>query len=90
MVNRTLSFESRGWLTEVLLRAFKECLGVGLKSAFTSKFEISANIGDNSVRIVQALVNASEKKVYISISLSGVEADRIASRALRWASGIWP
>lgn len=81
MVNRTLSLEPRGELPDVLLRAFNECLGVGLKSAFTSVFEISANVGDNGVRIVQALVNTSEKKVDITISLSRVDTDCIEGAA---------
>ena len=82
MVNRTLSFEPRGGLTEVLLRAFKQGLGVGLKGAFTGDFEIKANVGDYRFLIVQALVNTSEKKVYIAIGLGGVEADSVEGAAL--------
>ena len=72
-----ISIDGRGEPAEILLRAFKEGLGVALKTAFTRPFEISANVSDYLVGIVQALVNASEKKVYITISLSRVEADRI-------------
>jgi len=65
-----------------LLRAFKESLGVGLKTAFTRTLEISANVSDDRVGIVLALMNASEKKVYITISLSRVEVDRIEGAVL--------
>jgi len=61
-------------MTQILLGVFKECLGIGLKSAFAREFEIGSNVGDNGTGIVQTLVNASEKKVYITISLRGVEA----------------
>lgn len=76
------SIDGRGEATEILLRAFKECLGVSLKTAFTRTLEISANVSDYRVGIVQALVNASKKKVYITISLSRVEADGIEGAVL--------
>lgn len=71
------SVDGRGEATQILLRALKEGLGVGLKTAFTRPFEISANIGDYRDGIVRTLVNASEKKVYITISFGRVQPDRI-------------
>ena len=68
-----VSTDCGGEATQILFGVFKERLGVRLKTAFTRHFEVAANVGDNRVRIVQALVNAGEKKVYIAISLSRIE-----------------
>ena len=65
-----------------MLSAFKECPGIRLKSALAREFEIGSNVGDNGVGIVQSFVNASKKKVYITISLRGVEVDRIEGTVL--------
>jgi len=82
VLRSAISIAGRGEAAEILLRAFKECLGVGLKTAFTRTLEISVNVSDYRVGIVQALVNASEKKVYITISLSRIEVDRIEGAVL--------
>jgi len=63
VLRSAISIDGRGEAAEILLRAFKESLGVGLTTAFTRTLEISANVSDYRIGIVQALVNASEKKV---------------------------
>ena len=82
VLRSAISIAGRGEAAEILLRAFKESLGVGLTTAFTRTLEISANVSDYRIGIVQALVNASEKKVYITISLSRIEVDRIEGAVL--------
>ena len=82
VLRSAVSIAGRREVAEILLRAFKESLGVGLKTAFTRTLEISVNVSDYRVGIVQALVNASEKKVYITISLSRIEVDRIEGAVL--------
>lgn len=69
-------------MTRILLRALKECLGLGLKATLARTFVISTNVGDYRVGFVQALMNTSKKNVYITIGLSRVEADSIEGAEL--------